>query len=253
MRKVPAPAQQRIVEPAKWGLPYAQEPTQPEQSYIVAIALVTILAWQTDIGTLLLMPFTLLATWYHEMGHGLAAIVLGASFEQLVINPDGSGYAQYAKQGGMWGLSHALIAAAGLLGSTAAGCALIISSRRKLATQIALATLGVALLVTTLIWVRSLTGWIVLPAFAAAALWIAFSRRRKLQRFAVEFLGVQGAISVWQDLGYLFSDGAAYGGSDTGKIADALFLPYWVWGAAITVGIIALVWWSLRYASRIDQ
>lgn len=253
MNKAPVPAGHRVVEPAKWGLPYAEEPTQPEQSYIVGIAILTIIAWQTDIGTLILMPFTLLATWFHEMGHGLAAIALGATFEQLVINPNGSGYAQYSKPREMWGISHALIAAAGLLGSTAAGCGMIIASRRKLVAQLVLAGLGLALILSTLIWVRSLTGWIVLPLFALGAIWIAFSRRRKLQRFAIEFLGVQGAISVWQDLGYLFSDGATYGGSDTGKIADALFLPYWVWGTVVTATIIAMVWWSLRYASQIDQ
>ena len=222
-----------------------------EQSYIIAIAIATIIAWQTDIGTLILMPFTLLATWFHEMGHGLMAMLLGASFEQLVINANGSGYAEYSTNGGMWGFSHAVIAAAGLLGPTAAGCGMIIASRGKLATQLVLAGLAAALVVTTLIWVRSIVGWIVLPAFAMAAFWIAISKRRRLQRFAIEFLGVQGAISVWQDLGYLFSDGATYGGSDTGKIADALFLPYWVWGAAITAGIAAMVWWSLRYASKV--
>ncbi|WP_379550249.1 M50 family metallopeptidase [Qipengyuania sp. DGS5-3] len=241
-----------IVVPAKWGLPYAEEPTQPEQSYIIAIAVVTILAWQTDIGTLALMPFTMLATWYHEMGHGLAAIFLGAHFEQLVINADGSGYAQFSGADNLWGLERALVAAAGFFGSTAAGCALIIASRRKLATQLALAGLGAALLITTLIWVRSLTGWIILPAFGIAAIWIAFSRRRKLQRFAVEFLGVQGAISVWQDLDYMFSDSAAHAGSDTGKIADVLLLPHWFWGGAISIGVIALVWWSLNYSSKID-
>ena len=63
----------------------------------------------------------------------------------------------------------------------------------------------VALLASTIIWVRSLTGWLVLPAFALAALYIALCGNAKWQRIAVEFLGVQGAVSVYQDIGYLFS------------------------------------------------
>ena len=75
-----------------------------------------------------------------------------------------------------------------------------------------------------------------------------------LQRVAVEFLGVQGAVSVYQDIRYLFSPGGQLGGqavlSDTGRIADALFLPYWFWGGAITLAIAAMVWKSLQVAGR---
>jgi len=66
---------------------------------------------------------------------------------------------------------------------------------------------------------------------------------------------VQGAISVYQHIGYLFSPGGVVDGqvirSDTGQIADALLLPYWVWGGVITAAIVAMVWKSLQIAARI--
>ncbi|MEY4952853.1 MAG: hypothetical protein RL299_1277, partial [Pseudomonadota bacterium] len=37
---------------------------------LLGIALASILAWQTALGSLVLYPFTILATWFHEMGHG---------------------------------------------------------------------------------------------------------------------------------------------------------------------------------------
>ncbi len=225
---------------------------QREQSYIVAFAVLTILAWQTAIGTLALMPFTLLATWFHEIAHGLTALLFGAQFERLVIYANGSGFAEYS--GSLGRIGQATVAAAGLLGPSIAGSLMIVATRSRRATRLVLLGLAVALAVTTLIWVRSLAGWIVLPAFAAAAFYIARSARPKLQRVSLEFLGVQGAVSVWQDLGYMFSDGAMVGGhysrSDTGAIADALLLPYWVWGVLVTAAIVAMVGTSLRYASR---
>lgn len=247
---------QSLVVRAKWGLPYAEDEVQPmiqrEQTYILAIALLTIVAWQTTIGTLVLMPFTLLSTWWHEMAHGLTAAALGADFHRLVIFADGSGFAEHS--GGLWAVGQAIVSAAGLLGPSVAGCAMIIASRSRRATRLALLGLGLALLVTTLIWVRSLAGWIVLPLFAAAALFIAARGNARWQRVSVEFLGVQGAVSVYQDLGYLFSPGGSVGGqavlSDTGRIADALFLPYWFWGGAITLAIVAMVWKSLQIAAR---
>lgn len=248
---------QPLVVPAKWGLPYAEDEMKPvvkrEQTYIVAFAVLTIIAWQTEIGTLALMPFTLLSTWWHEMAHGLTAALFGAEFHRLVIFANGSGYAE--NSGGLWAVAQAIVSAAGLLGPSMAGCAMIIASRSRRATRIALLGLAAALVVSTLIWVRSLTGWIVLPAFALAAFYIAARGSAKWQRIAVEFLGVQGAVAVYQDLGYLFSPGGVMGGhmvrSDTGRIADALFLPYWFWGGAITVAIVAMVWKSLQAAGRL--
>ena len=246
-----------VVIPAKWGLPYAEDEVKPvikrEQTYIVAFAVLTIIAWQTELGTMALMPFTLLSTWWHEMAHGLTAAALGADFQRLVIFANGSGYAE--SSGNLWAIGQAIVSAAGLLGPTIAGCLMIIASRSRRATRLALLGLGAALLVSTLIWVRSITGWIVLPMFAVASLYIAARASEKWQRVAVEFLGVQGAVSVYQDLGYLFSPGGQMGGhvalSDTGRIAEALLLPYWFWGGAITVAIVAMVWKSLQIAQRI--
>lgn len=223
-----------------------------EQTYILAFAALTIAAWQTQIGTMALMPFTLLSTWWHEMAHGLTAAMLGADFQRLVIFANGSGYAE--SSGNLFAIGQALVSAAGLLGPSIAGSLMIVASRSRRATRFALFGLGVALLVTTLIWVRSLVGWIVLPLFAVAVLAIAMRGSEKWQRIAVEFLGVQGAVSVYQDFDYLFSPGGVVGGhaalSDTGRIADALFLPYWFWGGAITVAIVAMVWKALQIASR---
>lgn len=248
---------QPLVVPAKWGLPYAEDEVKPviqrEQSYILAFAVLTIIAWQTEIGTLALMPFTLLSTWWHEMAHGLTAAALGADFQRLVIFANGSGYAE--SSGNLWAIGQALVSAAGLLGPTIAGCLMIIASRSRRATRLALLCLAAALALSTVVWVRSVTGWIVLPLFACASAFVALRTNEKWQRIAVEFLGVQAAVSIYQHIGYLFSPGGHVGGqavlSDTGRIADALFLPYWFWGGAITVAIVAMVWKSLQIASRI--
>ena len=225
-----------------------------EITSLVVIALVTILLWHSPYGAYLLYPFTILSTWFHEMGHGLAAMLLGHRFERLVIFPDGSGYALHSVSGTPSRLGIAAIAAAGLLGPTVAGCLLILSSRTLRGTRTALMVLGAALLLSTLIWVRSVVGWLVLPVVAAACLLLVVRGRSATQRFAVQFLGVQGCISIYRDFGYLFSAGGVLGGvpqlSDTAQIAQALILPYWFWGGVITALIAAMIWWSLKRAHR---
>lgn len=221
---------------------------------LAAIAVASIALWQTRLGSLLLYPFTILATWFHEMGHGIAALLSGRGFERLLIFGDGSGLALSMRPADGYGLTDALIAASGPLGPAVAGAVLIVCSRSPAATRYALAVLGIALLASTLIWVRSLTGWLILPALGMAILALALRGPQTTQRFAIQLLGVEAAISAWQQFGYLFSSGGHVGGelqrSDTSAIADVLLLPYWFWGAIISAAILGLLWWSFRFAFR---
>jgi hypothetical protein len=221
---------------------------------LLGIALASILLWQSALGSLLLYPFTILATWFHEMGHGLAAMLAGRGFERLLIFADGSGVAQSLRPADGYGVTDALVAASGPLGPAMAGAALIVASRSPTATRNALAVLGAALILSTLAWVRSSTGWLILPALGLAILALALRGSQPWRSFIIQLLGVQAAISAWQQFDYLFSPGGTVGGerirSDTGAIADVLLLPYWFWGALISAAILALLWGSFRLAFR---
>ena len=221
---------------------------------LMGIAVASVIFWQTMIGSLLLYPFTIMATWFHEMGHGVAAMLTGSRFERLLIFPDGSGVAQSMVPVNASGLTHAVIAASGPLGPAIAGSLLIIASRTDKATRVALAIVGLALIVSTVVWVRTFTGWLVLPALGIAILALAWRGSAAKRQFGIQFLGVQACISVWQQFGYLFSAGGSIGGelhrSDTSAIADALLLPYWFWGAAISVVIVLMLWSSFAIAFR---
>ena len=233
---------------------YSSQAGKQQITALVVLAVVSILLWHSPYGGLIMYPFSILATWFHEMGHGIAGMVFGYDFVRLVIFPDGSGYAQHLMERDPPRIAQAVIAAAGLLGPTVAGCLLILAARTRKATRLALVLLGLALVLSTLIWVRSTTGWVVLPALGAACLALAFYGREQHRRFAVQFLGVQGCISIYRDFGYLFSQGGTMEGrlqkSDTQHIAEALVLPYWFWGGLITASIIAMVFLALKRAHR---
>ena len=221
---------------------------------LLGIALASVILWQTALGSVLLYPFTILATWFHEMGHGMAALLTGREFARLQIFADGSGVAESLRPSDGHRVIDAVVAASGPLGPAIAGSALIVCSRSPAATRNALAVLGAALILSTLIWVRSLTGWLVLPALGLAICLLALRGSRPWQGFVIQLVGVQACISVWRQFDYLFSAGGSVGGqlhrSDTGAIADVLLLPYWVWGACISAAILAMLWLSFRFAFR---
>ena len=205
--------------------------------WLLLAALVTVTLWQLPFGNFVLYPFTILATWFHEMGHGLTAIALGGKFNQLLIFPNGSGLAYNSGRLALGSFGQALVSAGGLMGPPAAGAALLLASRRLKSAKLALFTLGILLILSTLIWVRSLTGWLILPVLGIGILYLSIESVAWLQIFAVQFLGVQACISSYRQLSYLFSSSATIGGrtmpSDTGRIAQLLILPHWFWGALI--------------------
>ena len=199
----------------------------------------------------MLYPFTILATWFHEMSHGLAAILLGGTFKSLSISMNGSGHASVAGPFFMGRLGDAFVAAAGPMGPAVAGALFILSSKRLRTARTALFLLGVALLFSTAYWVRdSLTGWVVLPLIAAGILAIAWKAEDWAQSFTIQFLGVQACISTFLQIDYLFTNKVQIGDelvpSDTGAIAEALWLPYWMWGILLTAASLALLVQSLR-------
>ncbi len=220
-------------------------------TWLIAAAIATILLWQLPGGDYILYPFTILATWFHEMSHGLMALVLGGQFRKLEIFGNGSGVATYAMSLSLGPIGPALVAAAGPMGPPIAGAALILASRSFKAASLSLKILGAFLLVSTLIWVRSLFGLVAIPLLGIIILVIALKAPRWMQGFAVQFLGVQACISTYHQLDYLFSYSAGpLGLSDTAQIQQRLLLPYWFWGGLMAVASLVILVQSLRIAYR---
>jgi hypothetical protein len=221
--------------------------------WLITAAVVTVVLWQVPGGNYVLYPFTILATWFHEMAHGLAALLLGGSFTKLYIFHDGSGAAYFSGPLFFERIGRALVASAGPLGPPIAGAALILASRNIKSASLGLTLLGAFLIISTAIWVRSLFGFIVIPLIGLAILGIAFKGSPGIQRFAVQFLGVQACVSTYRQIDYLFSQSAGPQlVSDTAQIQQVLLLPYWFWGALIVVLSFLILVQSLRMVYRYD-
>lgn len=222
--------------------------------WLLVAAAMTVTLWQMPFGNLALYPFTILATWFHEMGHGLAAIMLGGRFEKLMIFSNGSGLAYHSGSLAFGSVGRAFVSAGGLLGPPIAGTMLLLASRHRKSARGALLTLGVLLILSTIVWVRTLVGWLVLPILGAVIFYLSMESVAWFQVFAVQFLGVQACVSSYRQLGYLFSHSATIGGrtmlSDTGRIAEMLLLPYWFWGVLISVISAVMLFEGLQAACK---
>lgn len=218
---------------------------------VVAGVVVTMLP-ALPFGAYLIYPFAILTTWFHEMGHGLTALLMGQHFEQLMIFPNGSGVAQSRLDGDASRLVQAAIAAGGPLAPSAVGAGLIMASAHPKAWRPVLWIAAAAILLSVVIWVRSPTGYWTLPLVAVILAAVAWRGSPGFTRFSLQFLGVLGALSMLRDWGYLFTEQAVIGGqailSDTGQIAAVLGLAHWFWAAVILLISGTMVGAALKYA-----
>src|SRR5208283_3191331 len=213
---------------------------------LIAAAILTVVLWQIPGGNYILYPFTILATWFHEMAHGLTALLLGGRFTKLLIFSDGSGAAYYSGPLFLGTLGQVLVAAAGPMGPPVAGAALILTSRSLEAASLTLKLLGGFLVISTAVWVRSLFGLVTIPLMGVGVQGAALKGSERVQMLLVQFLGVQACVSTYRQIDYLFSYSAGpLGISDTAQIHQALLLPYWFWGGLIAMSSLLILVMSL--------
>lgn len=222
--------------------------------WLMVAALINVVLWQLPAGHYILYPFSLLATWFHEMGHGLTALLLGGTFEQLILFPDGSGLAVHSAPANMSAIGHALIAAGGPLGPPIAGALFILAGRHYTTAHYGLISLGILLIISIPIWIHSAFGIMIISALGITILTVAFRASVWLQTFTIQFLGVQACVSTYHQIDYLFTYAVAIDEqqmlSDTGHIAEQLWLPYWFWGIIIVFLSFGILFISLRLAYR---
>jgi hypothetical protein len=232
-------------------LPVAAAAEHPLRAVLWVLLLIVVI-WQLPYGQAILYPLSLLATCAHELGHGFAALLVGAEFHSFVLHADGTGMATW--QGSPGRLATALVATGGLLGPSIAGSLLLILARSTRQSRLLLWLVAGSLLVVVVWWTRNPFGVIFLLAcavfFAVAALWL----NDRSAAFVARLTGAVLCLSWFQHLDYMFSASASVGGvdhpSDTAVIARVLWLPYWFWGGVIATMSLAVLTLGLWIATR---
>ncbi len=215
---------------------------------LLIAAVITVVLFNVPYGNYVSYPFLILGTWFHEMGHGLMGIIWGGSFSHLDMFPNGSGVA-YTSTSGI--ISRAWVAAAGLMSPPIVGAALIVAGRTQKGAKIAMSVLGAVLLLSVIIWVRSIFGVVAVGLWGTVIMACAFKLPHSYKPFVVQFLGIQAWASAFVSLDYMFSDNAgSLGVSDTQAIANLLILPYWFWGGMIAAFAVVMLLVSLKVAFK---
>ncbi len=215
------------------------------RAVLVAASAVSVLLPFLPFGGIVGYPLLLLSTLAHEMGHGLAALLVGLDFDSFRLYADGSGVAMIGGQAGR--LSRAATAAGGLTGPAVAGALMFWLSSRPRHAQPARMISRVVMVIAFVLVVRNVFGLVFVGAVGGSLFFVGFRFGVGIAQFTAALLAVQMALSVFSRADYLFTRTAMTSAgampSDVAQIAELLFLPYWFWGfvcGAISVGVLVL-------------
>ncbi len=201
----------------------------------------TVALYLVPYGRYVAYPLLLLSTFAHEMGHGLTALVMGGTFESLVMSADGSGVAYLRIPDSR--LARAATSAGGLVGPAVLAAVFFWLAKRPRTAHVGLMTFGLASLAALVLVVRSPVGWLLVGALGAGSVLLAVKSSARVARVVLAFMAVQLSLSVFSRGDYLFTQSTGVGPSDVAQMADALLLPYWFWGivcGSISVAVLMI-------------
>jgi hypothetical protein len=223
--------------------------TDPLELRTLAFALLaSLLLWNLPFGGVLLYPFKLIATWLHELSHGLAMILTGAGFDHVLIYRDTSGLAYGQSEAG--GVGKAVIAAAGYMGTPLWGAVLLVVTPNARLARWALLLLAALLIGTAATVIGMPDGdtfgpWAV-GAIGTACTAAALAVPARWRLAIAHFIAAQSCINSILDIRVLLRPSQVVGGqiagaSDAHNMAAATFGTTATW-AVWTWAIVWLLW-----------
>ena len=186
-------------------------------------------------------PLKWVETFFHEISHGLAAIVTGGGIVSIVLDYNGSGLCLSA---GGWSVA---VAFAGYLGASLWGFAIFRvagagSPKSGRGLGIALAAM---VAVSWLLWGRGVSTLIVSAVIVALFAFAALADRAGLARHVLAFVGVAVAVSAVRAPLVLLVFG---GQSDALTLSDITLVPRIVW-VVVWAGLAIIVLYRMWRAS----
>jgi hypothetical protein len=224
--------------------------------------LVSLVVWNLPYGGVIAWPFKLLATWIHELSHGIVMLVTAAGFDQMQIYRDTSGLA-YAQEGVNDAGRAAIAAAAGYMGTPLWGALILWTGQSARRARRAMFVLGMAMALSAWLFLANDFGIAATAIGAAACLVLAIFAGEGLITFAALFIGAQLCINALLDIRVLFRsnlvvNGQIMGLSDAESMTLATFgevskTGVWMWSALWLVWSLALFFVVLRVTRERDR
>jgi hypothetical protein len=216
-----------------------KEKRKLELGIIIAIALFSILIWDTVI----IYPVKLFVVLIHEFSHGIAAFLSGGKIVSIEVNSNIGG--RITTEGGL----PLFIAMSGYMGSLLLGAVLFLSAYHK-SYSVWIPTIIAALLIWICAnYIRNTGGIIIALSFAAMFITAPRILSGKTNSYLLKSLGIISSIYILIDLkDDIFS--SRFAESDAYILESLSGIPSSVWGFVWIIITLVTIFLLLRFSYR---
>ena len=200
-------------------------------AFLAMLALAMAVSWVPILHT----PFSWMETFFHEISHGLAALLTGGDVRAMRLELNGSGLCT-VRGGVLFIIAFAGYAGAALWGGLIYLIADHVSARS--ADRIAFAIAGL-IAMTAIFWARDPVTWLILAAIAVPFVVILITKTLPGEREVIQFCGLYVLINAIRAPLHLI-DGSDRG--DGATLQQLTWVPEIVW---------VLIWMALGLATLV--
>ncbi len=192
-------------------------------------------------GMYIILPVNLFVTFLHELGHSIFAVLTGGSVYEVMIQPNGAGYAVTA------GGYAPLVLMGGYIGSALFGNLLLhIGLKKPKYAVFSMYVMVFVFVASAVIWYSSIFTSLLLILFSAVAIWVS----KKSKATIANFLIVTGTASIV----FIFNDYNVGPSSDIAKFSKIIpVLPQYIWSILWLAIVIYITWKNLRYSLKLKM
>ena len=209
----------------------------------LVLAILALFFWRSPV----LLPVKLLTVFFHELSHGLAAILTGGRIVSIDLNLNQGGVCTH--QGG-WFL---IVASAGYLGSLLWGSGILLASLKKGINQWLTRAIGAVLIIVTCFWIRHIQAVAITLTTAAALLYISFKLKEEYCSIFLKFISLISCFYVIFDIKDDLLD-RTVPISDAYQISNKIFPSFMASAGSYIIGLLWLaiavfvLWKVFKYA-----
>jgi hypothetical protein len=232
---------------------HMSKPYTNQLFYLLVAATLLIISWFIPYGRLIFYPLTLLGTWFHEMGHALATVLVGGKMGgiQIFSNLSGVNYS-YLPQG-TGNAKIALVSAVGPIMPSIFGALLIMSGRNKHLAKFALIILSGMIVASSVAFMGMYSDGMALVGVLGIGIgYVALKLDEEFLRLIVHILGIEAILSILAAFDYLKTTSAVVGGreslSDTQQLAELTGIHHLFWAFSLTTFSIVVMVVALLFS-----
>lgn len=210
-----------------------------QQWQILLIVIAVFFLWNTPF----MIPLKILIVFFHELAHGLAALLTGGSIESISISPQQGGLT-ITRGGNLF-----IITSAGYLGSLLIGIALFLAALNSQADKLIMGALGGIMLLVAVLYMREVFAL----GFTIATGGAMIASAKYLPENANDIgLRVLGLVSMGYVPFDILSDTILRSGqrSDAYNLSNQVGLPTVFWGGLWLVISLYIIFYTLKKGLR---